>query len=155
VYPYRGSSVVLTTAYWTAIYDIKGNFVINHPGVDLSNNRSDPIVAVADGKVVYAKNLPLSDQKSVAWWISGETVFLRSETTDGKALCTIYGHGVPGTMKVTLGQTIHAGDELFLAGQSGNSTGIHLHFAAKVGGTGDYCDGGQWINPMNLFASNN
>jgi murein DD-endopeptidase MepM/ murein hydrolase activator NlpD len=46
----------------------------------------------------------------------------------GNGLCALYAHLKPGSVAVTAGQVLRQGDKLGLLGNSGNSTGPHLHF---------------------------
>lgn len=45
-----------------------------------------------------------------------------------------YCHGIPGSLKVGPGQSVRAGDQIFMSDNTGNSTGPHLHLGIKVGG---------------------
>jgi hypothetical protein len=45
-----------------------------------------------------------------------------------------YCHGLPASVTVTSGETVHVGQQLMLSASTGNSTGPHLHFAIRVDG---------------------
>lgn len=47
---------------------------------------------------------------------------------------TIYAHLSPGSIRVRRGQRIECGAEIGLSGNSGRSTGPHLHFEVRTGG---------------------
>lgn len=53
----------------------------------------------------------------------------------GGGVSLLYCHGTTGSMKVTDGQTVTPGQELFSSGNTGNSTGPHLHLGLNVNGT--------------------
>ena len=61
----------------------------------------------------------------------GNGVTLRG--TDGTTWT--FCHGVDGGIRVATGDTVTAGQPLMASGNTGNSTGPHLHFAIKVDGT--------------------
>ncbi len=94
-----------------------------------------PIYAVADGTVVSARdgipeNTPVQDQPlKPAVPITLDTIAGNNVVEDlGNGVFALYAHLIPGTLKVSTGQTIHRGDLLGELGNSGNSTEPHLHF---------------------------
>lgn len=89
------------------------------------------ILAFADGKVVEVIN------GSLVGWTA-------AITHEGKIL-TRYQHMKNGSVKVKVGDTVKKGDILGVMGTTGNSTGIHLHFAIKENST--YYDNGTYVNP--------
>jgi len=90
------------------------------------------IHAVADGKIVEVKdgipeNVP--DSGKLAVQITNDTLpgnRIIQELSEGHYAA--YAHLRPGTIKVKVGDTVHAGDVLAHLGNSGNSTEPHLHF---------------------------
>ena len=48
---------------------------------------------------------------------------------------TLYAHGLAGSRKVAEGQKVSQGQALMTVGSTGNSTGTHLHFEVRVGGS--------------------
>jgi murein DD-endopeptidase MepM/ murein hydrolase activator NlpD len=90
-----------------------------HAGVDISSDYGTRVIAPADGIV------RITDVMSGY----GKTVIL--EHSDG--IATLYGH-LSG-FAVTAGQQVHRGDTLGFVGQSGRSTGPHLHYEVRIGNT--------------------
>ena len=90
-----------------------------HEGLDIANAPGTPIFATADGVVTYA------DVKAGY----GQIVIL----DHGYGLETWYGH----TKKVLVakGQKIKRGDRIALLGNTGMSTGPHVHYEVRVNGT--------------------
>ncbi|MDC3424268.1 peptidoglycan DD-metalloendopeptidase family protein [Aquibacillus sp. 3ASR75-11] len=88
-----------------------------HQGVDIgSGGRSNvPIVAAADGVVV----------KSYRSGSYGEAVIIR-HVIDGKQFETLYAH--MKNRAVRTGQQVTKGQFLGYMGETGNVTGVHLHF---------------------------
>jgi len=90
------------------------------------------IHAVANGKIVEAKdgipeNVPNSGKLAVP--ITYDTLagnHVIQEIGDGHFAA--YAHLRPGTLKVKVGDTVHAGDVLGHLGNTGNSSEPHLHF---------------------------
>ncbi len=104
---------------------------------DEHNNRSyhawdQEVHAVANGKIVEVRdgipeNVPNSGKLAVP--INYDTLagnHVIQEIGDGHFAA--YAHLRPGTLKVKVGDTVHAGDVLGHLGNTGNSTEPHLHF---------------------------
>ncbi|AZS37498.1 hypothetical protein CVS47_02135 [Microbacterium lemovicicum] len=94
-----------------------------------------PIVAAASGTVVRAvdefQNTDAAPEPPTVPPII-ETVgnHVVVEIAPGRYL--LYGHMDPGSVKVKVGDTVEAGQELGLIGSSGNSTTPHLHFQLQT-----------------------
>ena len=90
------------------------------------------IVSVADGIVVDIKdnmieNEPLSEEMAVR--ITSETIAGNYVMIDiGNNLNALYGHLIPNSLKVNIGDKIKKGQIIGLLGNSGNSDLPHLHF---------------------------
>ena len=89
-----------------------------HKGVDLAGCGGQPVYAVAAGKV-------LSAEYHSSW---GYNVLI----DHGNGVWTRYAHMVAGSLSVSKGQTVSAGQQLGIVGSTGNSTGPHLHFEVWV-----------------------
>ncbi len=98
-----------------------------HMGVDYPVPAGTPVLAVADGKVVVAKDL----------FFPGNAVFI----DHGDGLITMYFH--LSEIKVKPGQEVEKGGSIGVAGTTGRSTGPHLFFGIRWHGAR--------INPMFLL----
>jgi murein DD-endopeptidase MepM/ murein hydrolase activator NlpD len=90
-------------------FGIKG-----HDGVDYNLQIGTPVVSVDSGVVAYTGNEPY-----------GKTVII--EHTWGRSY---YGH--LSRIDVTQGQMVAKGDPIALSGNTGESTGPHLHFGMRL-----------------------
>lgn len=87
-----------------------------HRGVDISSQIGTRIIAPADGVVRFAD------------FMNG---YGRAIVVDhGQGITTLYGH-LSG-FGVSAGQMVHRGDTLGYVGQSGRSTGPHLHYEVRI-----------------------
>jgi murein DD-endopeptidase MepM/ murein hydrolase activator NlpD len=95
-----------------------------HAGLDIANRVGTPIVAPAKGTIV-----------SVGWQNAyGNCVVINH----GNAIITRYAHMDKTTVKE--GQVVNRGDLIGTIGNTGRSTGPHLHYEVRVGGVP--------VNPM-------
>lgn len=90
-----------------------------HAGVDLDGEQGDPVFAAADGRVVLAEVLQ----------VRGGAVVL----DHGLGVYSCYFH--LSDMLVQEGQVASKGQVIGYMGSSGLSTGTHLHWEIRVGGT--------------------
>jgi murein DD-endopeptidase MepM/ murein hydrolase activator NlpD len=103
---------------------------IVHTGIDIPAPRHTPVLASANGKVIwagyglfYGNNNP-EDPYGLAVSIRHDFGF------QGQQMYTIYAH--LGEIMVTTGQDVQVGDILGLVGTTGLTTGPHLHFEVRV-----------------------
>lgn len=97
----------------TVSQGISQYFAWYHPGVDLPNRNSPPVVAADGGTVVYA-----------GWDTTGYGN--RVDIDHGNGYSTRYAH--LSNIYVALGQTVSRSQTLGQMGSTGRSTGTHLHF---------------------------
>lgn len=95
-----------------------------HAGTDFAGPIGTPIYATADGVVTHAG------------WSSGYGRLIKIQHEFG--IETRYAH--LNAMRVSVGQRVSRGDRIGDMGNSGRSTGPHLHYEVRVGGTP--------VNPM-------
>lgn len=125
VWPYPGDTRVYSPYGWRLhpVYRVR-RF---HSGVDLGGSYGRPIVAARDGTVIIVSNPVQGRNKGGSGY--GNYVVI----AHAGGLSTLYGH-----MKETLvknGQSVKAGDRIGLCGSTGTSTGPHVHFEVRSGGS--------------------
>ncbi|WP_198665999.1 M23 family metallopeptidase [Tropicimonas sp. IMCC34043] len=98
-----------------------------HEGIDMASSLGTPIYSTADGVV------------EEAGWHSGYGRMVKIKHEFG--IETVYGH--MSRTRVTPGQKISKGDRIGDMGNTGRSTGTHLHYEVRVNGTA--------VNPMNFI----
>ena len=91
----------------------------NHKGVDWAVPTGTPVKASCGGTVTKAG------------WGSGYGYVVYIDHEDGKQ--TRYGH--LSRVLVSVGQKVRQGDRIALSGNTGVSTGPHLHFEMRINGT--------------------
>lgn len=116
------------TGYLTSPYGYRKRFRREHKGVDLKLYVGDTVRAAFDGKV----RLTNFERKGYGYYI-----IIRH--TNG--LETVYGH--LSKFIVQDGDAVKAGDPIALGGNTGRSTGPHLHFETRYMG--------YPINPAGIF----
>lgn len=88
-----------------------------------------PVLAIALGKVVWVENVspqnfPKGSSRPPEARAGGNSVIL----DHGNGEFSFYAHMITGSVKVKLGDVVQPGQELGLLGNSGDSSGPHLHF---------------------------
>ncbi len=106
-----------------------------HAGIDIANSIGTPILAVADGVVIDAGPT------------AGYGMWVKLRHADGTV--TLYGH--INTTEVTTGERVMAGDLIATMGNTGNSTGPHLHLEVQLNGT-ERVDPVPWLAARGIEA---
>ena len=114
-----------------------------HQGLDISGagNFGSPIYAAADGVVSYVYKGCPSRGTGYGDPCGGGMGNYINITHEGGYL-TRYGH-LHQTVVVKPGQTVKKGQVIGYMGNSGSSTGVHLHFEVRANGVA--------FNPLNLY----
>ena len=90
----------------------------NHTGVDIDGHMGDPIMAATAGVVTFSG------------WRSGYGNLVVIQTGNEE-----YYYGHASELWVTAGERVEMGEIVALVGNTGFSTGSHLHFEIRVDGT--------------------
>lgn len=103
----------------------------NHKGIDIAIVQGTKIIASADGIVEISTSS------------ASAGLYIRIDHQNG--LKTVYMHN--SQLLVSAGQEVKRGDVIALSGNTGNSTGPHLHFGVML--NGQYVDPLSYVNPGN------
>ncbi|WP_336782118.1 murein hydrolase activator EnvC family protein [Paenibacillus illinoisensis] len=119
----------ISSPFGRRTHPITGEVGKMHNGIDFAVPVGTSVHAASGGIVIMAE------------WYSGYgyTVIV----DHGGGLWTLYGHLREGGFKVSKGDTVSKGDLIAESGNTGNSTGPHLHFEVRENGTP--------VNPMNYL----
>jgi murein DD-endopeptidase MepM/ murein hydrolase activator NlpD len=116
---------------WTSGFgyrrDPKGAGTRMHEGTDMAGSYGTPVYATADGTIVHAG------------WDSGYGRLVKIQHDFGVE--TRYAH--LSQIRVEVGQRVSRGDRIGDMGNSGRSTGTHLHYEVRLGGAA--------VNPMTFI----
>lgn len=107
-----------------------------HNGIDIASYQ-EPVYSIADGYLLYTRYA--SDDPFREEWGSGDTVWI----LHGKGYYSSYFHLSP--TRVPLSQEIQKGQMIGKTGNTGHSSGAHLHFILMK----DY--GKTIINPLQIL----
>jgi murein DD-endopeptidase MepM/ murein hydrolase activator NlpD len=98
-------------------------YVSFHSGVDLGAGCNANIFAAHEGTVTYASY----------GWNGGYGNYIVID--HGGGISTAYGHIVAGGILVNQGEHVDPAQNIARVGSTGSSTGCHLHFEVRLGGT--------------------
>jgi murein DD-endopeptidase MepM/ murein hydrolase activator NlpD len=99
-----------------------------HKGMDMAAHVGEPVYAIADGEVIYAGD-------GLTGY--GNVVILRHD----RKTTSLYAHN--SELKVKMGDQVSKGALVALLGNTGHSTGPHVHFEIR--------DGDAAVNPRNVL----
>lgn len=113
----------------------------NHHGQDFNPGLGAQIQSIADGTVSASTD-------------SGGSlgvVTMVDHVIDGQVVTSVYAHMEYDSRRFEVGDTVKVGDILGTTGNTGMSTGPHLHFEIRIGGID-----GEWVDPLEwLYANTN
>jgi murein DD-endopeptidase MepM/ murein hydrolase activator NlpD len=95
-----------------------------HEGVDFIPGAGTPIDAIADGTVTFA-----AFDSSFGYHV------IVDHNINGQKVQSLYAHMIAGSIKVVVGQQVTVTQELGEVGNTGHSTGAHLHLEVHLDGT--------------------
>lgn len=121
--PVRGGSISAGTWYYP------GGGV--HLGLDVAAPIGTPLVAPADGIILYANNPVSSNNGYLGNWVgypygSGNSIHMLTQV-DGTTYAISFFHLSQEGFAVSPGTQVKKGQQIALTGNSGNSTGPHCH----------------------------
>ena len=113
-------SMLPTQGYISSAFGVRRNPFTNksdfHEGIDITNHPGTRVMAPATGTVIFAGYREMI----------GQTIELQHD----RRISTIYGH--LGKIYVRQGQRVYRGELIGLMGNTGMSTGPHLHYEIRV-----------------------
>jgi murein DD-endopeptidase MepM/ murein hydrolase activator NlpD len=134
VFPLPARTWVLASPFGPRIHPITGEASF-HTGTDFAAPEGTPILAAADGVVTVAG--PVGGY--------GNLIVIEHHI-DGQTVATAYGHTWDTGVLVHVGDRVTAGQHIGDVGSAGMSTGPHLHFEVRPGGTnGTAIDAAAWL----------
>jgi len=117
IWPVKGGIGFITMFFGQNIHPIFGQYYI-HRGIDIATHRyGDPVVAAADGQVVTAEFT----------YDYGNYILVRHK----HGYYTRYAH--LNNFRASVGERVQQGDIIGYIGNTGISTGPHLHYEVHIG----------------------
>jgi murein DD-endopeptidase MepM/ murein hydrolase activator NlpD len=117
VHPVKASPIWTMTTYYGEVDEVHAT---PHRGVDYAMPKGTPLESIVDGKV--------SDVKHAGARSWGTSVHIKD--SNGREI--IYGHLDDAIVKI--GDTVHKHDIIAHSGNTGRSTGPHLHLEIRING---------------------
>lgn len=127
--PDAGTVVASGSFVWPTAGTITQNFYWYHKGIDIANRAAPDVLAADAGKVV------------IAGWVDGYGFGNRVVIDHGNGYRTLYAH--LNKIYVVPGQTVGRGSAVGKMGNTGRSTGTHLHF--------EVTKNGAYLNPLSVL----
>ena len=114
-----------------------------HTGCDFSTggNVNQKVVAAESGTVIISRDITCNrntchrDHHGGGYCSYGRYIVIRHDKPNksGKSVYTLYAHN--NARYVSEGDYVSKGEQIAASGSTGNSTGPHLHFEVRVGGS--------------------
>ena len=123
-------AAVVTSPFGWRIHPISGEKDF-HTGIDIAYEEGTPIVAMMDGRCVY----------SAVYGGYGNCIILEHDNGDH----TLYAHCL--TLIARYGQSVRRGETIAAVGNTGISTGPHLHL--------EWWHQGKYVDPLGLWKVGN
>lgn len=108
---------VVSSGFGSRIDPFRGHYAM-HSGIDFRARRGSPVLATADGKVIYAARK------------GGYGNLIEVKHADGRS--TRYAH--LSKILVKVGTKVKRGQKIGKVGSTGRSTGPHLHYEVRIHG---------------------
>jgi murein DD-endopeptidase MepM/ murein hydrolase activator NlpD len=99
-----------------------------HGGVDLAADAGTPVYATKGGTVIFSAEQPVGPNGRSY----GQVIYI----DHGDGTQTRYAHLKEGSRLFTAGQEVRAGEPIGQVGNTGTSTGAHLHYEVRTGNSG-------------------
>lgn len=106
-----------------------------HQGIDMNPGNKTPIQIIADGVV---REVSAVDRGGLGVYA------IIDHRVNGTLVSSLYAHMLPGSLSVQVGDRVQVGQQVGQVGNSGQSTGPHLHLGILLGGT-QFTDPVAWL----------
>ena len=130
---------VSITSYFGPRY-VQGSYDPGHGAIDIGVVRGTPIIATKSGTVILTQTGCTEGNTSC-----GQTYGNFVKLDHGDGIESLYAHLT--SLAVSDGDTVSQGEVIGYSGNTGNSTGPHLHFEIRVNGT--RVDPLEYVDPEN------
>ncbi|GAB4085046.1 hypothetical protein GCM10028784_16760 [Myceligenerans cantabricum] len=122
VFPLPSGSWTRTSGFGYRFHPVYGTRLL-HAGADYGAPARTPVLAAADGVV-----------HEVSWNPRSGNLLVLDHQLDGGLVSTAYAHLLDGSVLVSDGDPVTAGQHVASVGATGAATGPHLHFETHPGG---------------------
>lgn len=136
------------TSYYSLSRTING-VTRPHKGIDIAYSGVHLIIAANKGKVIIASDGCNNNGGYGNKCGGGYGNYIIID--HGNSNFTIYAHLYPNSIKVKAGDVVNKGQLIARMGNSGSSTGQHLHFQVEVGGRGS----SYAVDPLTFVSQTN
>jgi murein DD-endopeptidase MepM/ murein hydrolase activator NlpD len=124
-YPIRETAPI-TDLYGWRQNPFGGSGLEFHHGIDFNPGEGHPIQAIADGVVSLVSNGSNGGYSALGYYVTID------HNIDGHLVQSTYAHMLAGSIQVKVGQKVHVTDIIGQVGNTGASTGAHLHFQLEI-----------------------
>ena len=151
IWPYKKPLPKVTYGFGPRLHPIL-NIKKHHNGVDWASAVGRKLFAVASGRVIYAGPSSLKFKNGEP---AGGGFIVRIRFKDeGKLYTATYMHLRKGSIKVIKNQKVAQGDYIADSGNTGESTGPHLHFEIQKGRFYKWSNTGvNYLDPIQFIKS--
>jgi murein DD-endopeptidase MepM/ murein hydrolase activator NlpD len=149
LYPFKGRQPAISSPFGWRIHPIL-KYKRHHNGVDYASATGTPVQAVSNGKVVFAGPSMIKAPNGEP--AGGGYIVRIKFKSNLKDFTASYMHLQKGTIKVKVGDKVKMGDVLAKSGNTGESTGPHLHFEIQRGKKYVWtADGSRYLEPVSFI----
>lgn len=143
-----GSQRQLIPAYTYLYGSTGGGRYRLHTGIDISNPLATPVLAMADGEVVYAGNDRTRPFGPKTWFYGNLVIIRLRHEWDESPVYVLYGH--LNEIRVKVGRNVAAGEVIGTVGMTGVAIGPHLHVEVRAGETDRWHTRNPefWLKPL-------
>jgi len=149
IYPFKDKQPRISSPFGWRIHPIL-KYKRHHNGIDYAVAVGTPVLAVNNGKVVFAG--PSMIKAANGEPAGGGYIVRIKFKSNLKDFTASYMHLQKGTIAVAVGDKVKTGDILAKSGNSGESTGPHLHFEIQRGAKYVWtADGSRYLEPVSFI----